>query len=118
VVPGEFGLVGFVIFTGFISWFGINGVLAYRRVEAPERALVAGLIAAHLAMIGFSLGIEASFQRSWWLVMGLLAASCALADRPQVRRSNRLTKTCQRAARRTLPNSSAQPKTGPRAGKE
>ncbi len=77
----EFGAVGFVGFAGFISWFLLKGAAAYRRAGADERPLVAGLIAAHLAMMGLSMGVEALFQRWWWFVLALLGAANALAVR-------------------------------------
>ena len=77
----EFGAVGFAIFAAFIGWFCVKGFAAYRSVAARRRPLVAGLLAAHLAMMGFSLGVEALYQRYWWLVMGLLAAAYVLAVR-------------------------------------
>ena len=75
----EFGVVGFLIFVGFMSWFIIKGVDAFQIALPAQRSIVAGLIAAHLAMLGLSLGIEATYQRHWWLVMGLLGASYTLA---------------------------------------
>src|ERR1700686_1969544 len=77
----EFGIVGLAIFAGFIGWFCVKGIAGYRRAEVGQRPLFAGLLAAHLAMIGFSLGVEALYQRHWWLVMGLLASAYALATR-------------------------------------
>jgi O-antigen ligase len=77
----EFGAVGFTVFAGFAGWFLVTGVAAYRRVAPGQRSLVAGLLAAHLAMMGFSLGVEAFYQRSWWLVMAMIGAVAALAAR-------------------------------------
>jgi putative inorganic carbon (hco3(-)) transporter len=77
----EFGGVGFAIFAGFMTWFGLKGLAAFRMASAGHRPLIAGLIASHLAMIGFSMGVEATYQRYWWLTMGLLAAAYTLALR-------------------------------------
>jgi putative inorganic carbon (HCO3(-)) transporter len=77
----EFGGVGFVIFVGFIGWFCVKGIAAYRAASAGHRPVIAALIAGHLAMIGFSLGVEALYQRYWWVVMGLLASAYVLALR-------------------------------------
>src|SRR5207247_8110128 len=75
----EFGLVGAIVFVGFVSGFLASAVATYRRVTPDRRPLLTGLVAAHLAMIGFSLGVEALYQRWWWLVMALLASAHALA---------------------------------------
>jgi hypothetical protein len=80
----EFGIVGFMVFAGFIGWFCFKGISAYRVAGARQRPIVAGLMAAHLAMMGFSLGVEALYQRYWWLVMGLLASAYTLAIRDAV----------------------------------
>ena len=77
----EFGLVGVIVLIGFLCSFLVNAWAAYRVAEPHRRALLAGLVAAHLAMIGFSLGVEALYQRWWWLVMALLASAHTLALR-------------------------------------
>lgn len=71
----ELGVVGAVVFVGFVTWFVPRGLRAYRLAGPGYRELVAGLLMAHLAMIGFSLGIEAFYQRYWWVVMAMLSAS-------------------------------------------
>lgn len=77
----EFGGVGFVIFAGFMAWFCVKGFAAYRGASTGHRPVIGALIGGHLAMIGFSLGVEALYQRYWWLVMGLLASAYGLALR-------------------------------------
>ncbi|UFJ42500.1 O-antigen ligase family protein [Brevibacillus humidisoli] len=74
----EFGLVGFVVFTGFLLWFLRRGIDAYRSSDQAGRPLLYGLIMAHLSMIGLSLGIEALYQRHWWLIMAGLATVAAV----------------------------------------
>jgi putative inorganic carbon (hco3(-)) transporter len=76
---GEMGIVGAVVVAGFFGWFVVRGVRAYRMVELRYRGLVGGLLMAHLAMLGFSLGIEASYQRYWWVILALLSASYSAA---------------------------------------
>jgi putative inorganic carbon (HCO3(-)) transporter len=70
----EMGMIGATIFIGFVLMFALRGYRAYRTVEVEYRGLVAGLLIGHVAMIGLSLGIEAFYQRSWWVVMALLNA--------------------------------------------
>ena len=43
------------------------------------------LLLAHTAMFGLAMGIEAFYQRHWWLVLGLIASSYSLT----LRRVNR-----------------------------
>ncbi len=76
----EFGAVGgFTAFAGFALWFLVTGVQVYRRVGAGRQPLVVGLVAAHLAMMGFSLGVEAFYQRYWWLVLAALGSAATVA---------------------------------------
>lgn len=82
----ECGVFGFVIFVGFSGWFLLKGIQAYRLVgragqiaNLPEQALVIGLLASDLVMMGLSMGIEATYQRHWWLVLAMIAASYRLS---------------------------------------
>ncbi|UOF88964.1 Wzz/FepE/Etk N-terminal domain-containing protein [Fodinisporobacter ferrooxydans] len=77
----EFGLVGMVTFLGFILWFFYKGMSAYRIADENQKPLVFGFMLGHLSMFGLSLGIEALYQRHWWLIMGLLAASHFLGSK-------------------------------------
>ena len=71
----EFGLVGFAIFVGFVSSVLYRGWRAFRLAPDSERALVLGLVLAHVAMLGLSFGIEAFYQRHWWIVMALIGSA-------------------------------------------
>ena len=82
----DFGLIGFTIFAGFIGWFFLTGLHAWRSAPAGEKPIVVGLIIAHLAMLGLSFGIDAFYQRPWWLMMALIGASYSLARRSRARR--------------------------------
>lgn len=79
----EFGLVGLAVFLGFVLWFFAKGAAARRHAKPEVKPLLFGLLLAHLAMLGLSMGIEALYQRHWWLVMGLLAAGASLVSREQ-----------------------------------
>lgn len=70
----EMGVIGAVVFVGFVGAFVVRGYQAYRRAGDDYRGLMAGLLLGHIAMIGLSVGIEAFYQRSWWVVMALLNA--------------------------------------------
>lgn len=77
----EFGLIGFVCFIGLYTWIMLCGLRAYRWVPTEEKPLVLGFLLAHMAVLGLSMGIEAFYQRHWWLTMAMIAASGALACR-------------------------------------
>jgi O-antigen ligase len=74
----EMGVVGATVFIIFVGIFALRGYRAYKAADEQYRGLMAGLLIAHLAMIGLSVGIEAFYQRSWWVVMALLNASWVL----------------------------------------
>jgi O-antigen ligase len=74
----DFGIVGLTALLGFLGWFFAKGWFAYRFAPSRERALVLGLLVAHTAMFGLAMGIEAFYQRHWWMVLGLIASSYSL----------------------------------------
>jgi O-antigen ligase len=80
----DFGIIGLIALLGFLGWFFVKAWHAYRFAPARERPLVLGLLLAHTAMFGLAMGIEAFYQRHWWLVLGLIASSYSLtlARRP------------------------------------
>jgi O-antigen ligase len=78
----DFGLGGLLVLLGFLGWFFRRGWMAYNRAPAAERPLALALLLAHTAMLGLAMGIEAFYQRHWWLVFALIASSYSLAIRP------------------------------------
>lgn len=80
----EFGVLGIIVYLGLILWYAIVGFIALSRTSGATRCLVLGLLCAHLCMLGVSVGIEAFYQRHWWLVMALLASSFALVTEKHV----------------------------------
>jgi putative inorganic carbon (HCO3(-)) transporter len=82
----DFGIVGLTVLLGFLGWFFVKGWYAYRVAPVRVQPLVLGLLLAHTAMLGLAMGIEAFYQRHWWLVFGLIASSYSLA----LRRTNDL----------------------------
>lgn len=75
-VLADLGAVGFVILVGFVVVITAWGVRLLRTAprDSSEWDLALGLLLAQAAMIGLSVGIEALYQRHWWLIMGLIAA--------------------------------------------
>jgi putative inorganic carbon (hco3(-)) transporter len=74
----DFGIVGLTVLLGFVGWFFAKGWFAYRLAPLRTQPLVLALILAHTAMFGLAMGIEAFYQRHWWVVLGLIASSYSL----------------------------------------
>ena len=74
----DFGIVGLTVLIGFLGWFFVRGWLSYRSAPAREQSLTLALLMAHTAMFGLAMGIEAFYQREWWVVMALIASSYRL----------------------------------------
>ena len=91
----DFGIVGLVVLLGFLGWFFAKGWRAYQLAPAREQPLVLGLLLAHTALFGLAMGIEAFYQRHWWLVLGLIASSyamtCSRVNQPLLKRSPEVT---------------------------
>jgi hypothetical protein len=81
----DFGLVGLAVLLGFLAWFFNKAWFAYRFAPEREQPLVLALLLAHAAMLGVAMGIEAFYQRHWWLVMALIASAYSLTLRPAVK---------------------------------
>jgi putative inorganic carbon (HCO3(-)) transporter len=77
----DFGLVGLAVFLGFLGWFFAKSWYAYRFAPTRERPVALALLLAHTAMLGLAMGIEAFYQRHWWLVFGLIASAYSLTLR-------------------------------------
>jgi len=78
----DFGMVGVVAFLAFLGWFFTTAWLAYRFAPGRDQPLALALFLAHVAMIGLAMGIEAFYQRYWWLVLGLIGSAYSLTLRP------------------------------------
>lgn len=78
----DFGFGGLAVFLAFLTWFFAKAWHAYRFAPKREQPLALALLLAHAAMVGVAMGIEAFYQRYWWLVLGLIGSSYSLALRP------------------------------------
>jgi O-antigen ligase len=76
----EFGLLGLIVYGGFMIWFFIVGIRSYRAADPVNRPIIMALLLSHAAMIGLSMGIEALFQRYWWFMMAMNAACIRLTN--------------------------------------
>jgi O-antigen ligase len=77
----DFGIAGFLVLVGFLGWFFGKGWHAYRFAPEKEKPVALAVLLAHAAMIGLAMGIEAFYQRHWWMVFGLIASGYTLALR-------------------------------------
>jgi len=80
----DFGILGLGVLIGFLAWFFRKGWLAYRTAPESERPLVLALLLAHIAMTGLAMGIEAFYQRHWWVILALIASSYGLTQRRRI----------------------------------
>ena len=78
----DFGIVGLTVLLGFLGWFFAKSWSAYGLAPRQSQPLVLALLLAHTAMFGLAMGIEAFYQRHWWLVLGLIASSYSLTLSP------------------------------------
>jgi hypothetical protein len=63
------------VFLGFLGWSFLSGLSVYVTAPPGARPYVHALLAANFGMIGLSMGIEAFYQRHWWLCFALIAAT-------------------------------------------
>jgi O-antigen ligase len=77
----DFGLVGLVVLLAFLGWFFSKAWFSYRFAPDPEKPLVLALLLGHTAMLGLAMGIEAFYQRHWWLVLALIASTHSIVRR-------------------------------------
>ncbi len=77
----DFGILGLSVLLGFLGWFFVKAWRTYRLTSAKERPIALALLLGHTAMVGLAMGIEAFYQRHWWLVFGLIAASYSIVTR-------------------------------------
>ena len=78
----DFGIVGLVVLAGFLGWFFIRSWKCYRNAPAEEKAPALAILMAHTAAFGLAMGIEAFYQRQWWVVLALIASCYRLIHRP------------------------------------
>ena len=67
-------------FLAFLGWFLTTAWSAYRFAPQNQQPLALALFLAHAAMIGVAMGIEAFYQRYWWLVLGLIGSAYSLSS--------------------------------------
>jgi O-Antigen ligase len=78
----DFGILGLAALLGFIGWFFAVSWMAYQSAPEREKPIALAVLAAHSAMLGLAMGIEAFYQRHWWVIFALIASSYYLSLRP------------------------------------
>ena len=73
----EFGLFGLVAVSGLLGSYVVRALVARRELPPAHKAMPLALLAAFAGMIGVSMGIEAFYQRHWWVVMAGITACYA-----------------------------------------
>jgi O-antigen ligase len=87
----DFGILGLAVLLGFLGWFFVSAWSAYRCALRDEKPLAVALLVGHTAMTGLAMGIEAFYQRHWWVILALIASSAEIARRRvRVRPTERL----------------------------
>lgn len=71
----ELGVLGLVVFIGFLLWMVRRLVLAYFINDGDSRLVVIGLGLGFVSMLALSLSIEAFYQRHWWIGMAFIASA-------------------------------------------
>jgi O-antigen ligase len=77
----DFGIAGLVVLVGFLGWFFVRGWNGYRHAPAAEKGPALAALLGHTAMCGLAMGIEAFYQRQWWVALALVASCYRLATR-------------------------------------
>lgn len=76
----ELGPLGVFAIGGLLLSTVLKGLWSLPRAPSAMQPHVAGLLAGFAAMVGVSVGIEALYQRTWWLVIAALGAAAALVS--------------------------------------
>lgn len=72
-LAAELGVVGLVLLVGLMGFVIKQLWYVYSHTSGTQQAIVTALALAHLAMMGFSIGVEAFYQRHWWLALSLIS---------------------------------------------
>jgi hypothetical protein len=78
----EMGVVGLVVLVGFLALHVRRATWLVTRGPAETWVLGAALLGALFVGLGLSLGIEAFYQRYWWMAFAAVAAARTLSPRP------------------------------------
>jgi hypothetical protein len=74
----ELGLVGLIVFAGFLLAHAVRGMWTLRHAGGAARGISLGLFAGLGVGLGVSVGIEATYQRYWWLMIAGTAVAHGL----------------------------------------
>lgn len=80
----EMGIVGFIVLMAFLYRGAKNYWISIKTLP-EDRALAIGLFAGYCAMLGVAVGIEAFYQRHFWLLLALSEVLYKTASRRQTK---------------------------------
>ncbi|MBW0110416.1 O-antigen ligase family protein [Pseudonocardia sp. KRD-182] len=75
----DLGGIGLAVFVGFALSYGVKLLVAQRTVPVEHHRLLLALLGGHALMCGLSFGIEAFYQRHWWLLLAVAGACFDMA---------------------------------------
>lgn len=79
----DLGPAGLAVFAALVLTVGARLVIARRLAPPAAAALPLALLGGHAVLVGVSMGIEAFYQRHWWLVLAAAGAAYALVRAPE-----------------------------------
>lgn len=74
----DFGIAGLGVYLAFLAWFFRRAWATYRLAPFSEQPVALSFLLAHAAMVGVAMGIEAFYQRHWWLVLAFIGSAYSL----------------------------------------
>ena len=77
----DLGLIGLAVFLALVVSVAVRLFSALPVASGELRPMVLALLCGHVVMAGVSLGIEAFYQRHWWLVFAAAGVATVLALR-------------------------------------
>lgn len=75
----DLGVAGLAVFLALVVSVAARLVSALRTASDDLRPIILALLCGHAVMVGVSLGIEAFYQRHWWLVFAAAGVCTVLA---------------------------------------
>lgn len=75
----DLGVLGLAVFLGLVATVTARLLYGLRSAPSDVRPLLLALLCGHAVMCGVSLGIEAFYQRHWWLVFAAAGVCYSLS---------------------------------------
>lgn len=78
----DLGVVGLAVFLALVVSVAVRLLRALPSASPGLRPMLVALLCGHTVMVGVSVGIEAFYQRHWWLVFAAAGVATVLARTP------------------------------------